>query len=95
MVFLTQDRGEPLEAIGRGVALNPCSATALYLSAHAHSIADRHSAATIFAGRALQLSPMIRSHSKRTWLLAKGRFARVATRTQLNASPAQRNPIRN
>ena len=57
MVFLTRDRGEPLEAIGRGVALNPCSATAMYLSAHAHSIADRHSAAAVFAARALQLSP--------------------------------------
>ena len=31
MVFLTQDRGEPLEALGRAVALNPCSATATYL----------------------------------------------------------------
>jgi adenylate cyclase len=57
MVFLTQDRGEPLEALGRGVALNPCSATAMYLSAHAHSIADQHSAAAVFAARALQLSP--------------------------------------
>ena len=57
MVFLTQDRGEPLEALGRAVALNPCSATATYLSAHAHSIAGQHAAAAIFAGRALQLSP--------------------------------------
>ena len=57
MVFLTQDRAEPLEALGRAVALNPCSATATYLSAHAHSIAGQHAAAAIFAGRALQLSP--------------------------------------
>jgi adenylate cyclase len=29
----------------------------MYLSAHAHSIADQHSAAAVFAARALQLSP--------------------------------------
>ena len=57
MVFLTQERREPLEAISKGVALNPCSATAMYLSAHAHSIADQHAAAAVFADRALQLSP--------------------------------------
>ena len=57
MVFLTQERMEPLEAIGRGVALNPCSATGLYLSAHAHSIAGHHPVAAVFADRALQLSP--------------------------------------
>jgi adenylate cyclase len=57
MVFLTQERREPLDAIGKGVALNPCSATAMYLSAHAHSIADQHAAAAVFADRALQLSP--------------------------------------
>jgi TolB-like protein len=57
MVFLTQDRGESLEAIGRGVALNPCSATAMHLNAHAHSIAGQHAAAAIFAGLALHLSP--------------------------------------
>jgi adenylate cyclase len=56
MVFLTQERRE-LEAIGKGVALNPCSGTAMYLSAHAHSIADQYAAPAVFADRALQLSP--------------------------------------
>jgi adenylate cyclase len=57
MIFLTRDRNEPLEAIGRGIALNPCSPTTMYLSAHAYSIADQHSTAVAFANRALQLSP--------------------------------------
>ncbi len=57
MVFLAQEREESLAAIDRGVALNPCSATGLYLSAHAHTIAGQHRAGAVFAGRALQLSP--------------------------------------
>ena len=57
ITFLTQDRAEPLAAIDRGVAMNPCGATALYLSAHAHSIAGQYAAAAPLAARALQLSP--------------------------------------
>jgi hypothetical protein len=38
---------------------------------------------------------MIPSLSRRTWLLAKALFAKVATRTQPNASAAQRAKILN
>ena len=73
-------------------ALNPCSATAMYLSAHAHSIADQHAAAAVFADRALQSAQMTGSLLRRIWRLAKARFAKAVTTMQPNASPARPAP---
>jgi tetratricopeptide (TPR) repeat protein len=47
-----------LAAIERGAALNPSSATALYLGAQANALAGRTVTAANFADRALRLSPL-------------------------------------
>jgi adenylate cyclase len=57
MTFLAREREAAISALDRAVALNPSCATALYLSAHAHAMAQDCETAASHAGRALLLSP--------------------------------------
>ena len=55
--LLTADHDAALGAIDRGLALNPSSATVLYLGAQAHALAGLSDKAMSFADRALWLNP--------------------------------------
>ena len=57
MTLLTADHHAALAAIDRGLALNPSSATVLYLGAQAHALAGVSDKAMSFADRALWLNP--------------------------------------
>jgi tetratricopeptide (TPR) repeat protein len=55
--LLTEDHDAALAAIDRGLAINPSSATVLYLGAQAHALAGDRDKAVSLADRALWLSP--------------------------------------
>jgi adenylate cyclase len=62
IALLSQEPGAGLGAIDRALSLNPSSATALYLGAHANgALGDRWRRATALASRALRLSPFDRN----------------------------------
>jgi adenylate cyclase len=55
--FLGQERDKALSTIDRALSLNGSCATALYLGAQAHGVANHIERAAVFASRAPRLSP--------------------------------------
>ena len=55
--LLTTDHDAALDAIERGLSMNPSCATALFLGAQGNALAGRSEPAMSFASRALRLSP--------------------------------------